>query len=97
MKRYFSQERTSLTIGSVDQHQGTERSVVIASLVRSARGAGVNPSSVGFLEDPKRITSMLTRGKHLVILVGSEKHFRGAGCQYWNYLLDKATIRDVVD
>lgn len=96
MKSFINQER-SLAIGSVDQCQGYECNIVIASLVRTSKGDGNGRRSLGFMVDPNRVNTMITRGKLLVILIGSADYFRNGDCKYWSYLLDKASIRNIID
>lgn len=97
IKSYFSQERQNLIIGSVDECQGYESEVVIGSLVRSSLGDGHLRQTLGFMVGPRRINTLITRGKKLVVLVGSAKYFRQGGSRFWNYLLDQASIRDIID
>lgn len=82
-------------IGTIDEFQGKENKIVIASLVRSSSGDGEGSRSLGFLVSPERINTLLTRGKLLVIVVGSASHFGNAYCSYWDHLLSKASIRKV--
>lgn len=97
MKSYFGQEREDLIVGSVDECQGYESEIVIGSLVRSSLGDGKLKQTLGFMVSPRRINTLLTRGKKLVILVGSAKYFRQGGSRFWHYLLDRASIRDIID
>lgn len=94
MRSYFANDR-DIAIGTVDEFQGTDSDIVIASLVRSTMGHGEHFRSLGFLSSPKRANTLLTRGRHLVVLVGSAKHFRRSTSDYWQYLLSKASIREV--
>lgn len=95
MKSFFGLDR-KLKIGTIDEFQGKENRIVIISLVRSSSGDGEGSRSLGFLVTPNRINTMLTRGKHVVIVVGSASHFGGAYCSYWDRLLSKASIRKVM-
>ncbi len=53
---------------TVDSFQGSERSVIIASLVRS------NPEGkIGFLSDPRRRCVALSRARAALVLVGNSK------------------------
>lgn len=94
LRSYFPQER-EIPIGTIDEYQGTERNIVIASLVRSTRGDNENSSGLGFLFCHKRAITLLTRGRQLVILVGSRSLFQGSKSDCWRYLLDKASVREV--
>uniref|UniRef100_M4BLR6 Uncharacterized protein n=1 Tax=Hyaloperonospora arabidopsidis (strain Emoy2) TaxID=559515 RepID=M4BLR6_HYAAE len=54
---------------TIDNFQGEEATIILASLVRSntnAQGRG----SIGFLKTPNRINVLLSRAKHGLILVG---------------------------
>lgn len=94
LKTYFAHDR-EIPIGTVDEFQGMDSNIVVASLVRSAKGHGEQFRSLGFLSYPKRANTLITRAKHLVVLVGSVKHFRRSTSDYWQHLLNKASIRAV--
>jgi serine/threonine protein kinase len=54
---------------TVDQFQGSEADVVIASLVRNndeKKGRGL-----GFLADPRRVNVLVSRARHKLVLIGS--------------------------
>jgi superfamily I DNA and/or RNA helicase len=82
-----------VTIGSVDEFQGMESSIVLISLVRSTNPNADHPPSLGFLSLPERINAMITRARHLVILVGSQKHFAAGESNFWDFLITKAATR----
>uniref|UniRef100_A0AAV1UBF8 RZ-type domain-containing protein n=1 Tax=Peronospora matthiolae TaxID=2874970 RepID=A0AAV1UBF8_9STRA len=66
VKKQLSGEIRAATI---DNFQGEEATIILASLVRSntnAQGRG----SIGFLKTPNRINVLLSRAKHGLILVG---------------------------
>jgi len=81
------------TIGSVDEFQGMESSIVIISLVRSTKLGGESSSTLGFLSVPERINSMITRARHMVIIVGSQDHFTAGESNFWDFLISKAATR----
>ncbi|XP_062547272.1 putative helicase MOV-10 [Armigeres subalbatus] len=56
-----------IEIGSAEQYQGREKTIIIISTVRSSC------NSVGFLADPKRLNVSLTRAKSLMIVIGNMK------------------------
>uniref|UniRef100_A0A336N0E0 CSON007522 protein n=1 Tax=Culicoides sonorensis TaxID=179676 RepID=A0A336N0E0_CULSO len=56
-----------IEVGSVEQFQGQERSVIILSTVRS------NTDTIGFLNNPKRLNVSITRAKALLIIVGNPR------------------------
>lgn len=58
----------AVQLGSVESFQGQERNVIIVSAVRSFDWNGV-----GFLEDRKRFSSILSRAKASLIIVGDDE------------------------
>lgn len=94
LRSYFAEDR-EIPIGTVDEFQGMDSNIVVASLVRSTKGDGEHHRRLGFLASPKRANTLLTRARHLVVLVGSAKHFRESTSEYWQYLLGKASVREV--
>lgn len=62
-----------IMVGSVEQFQGQERMIIIASTVRSAVGKMKHEyqSHLGFLKNPKRFNVTITRAKALVIVIGN--------------------------
>lgn len=69
----------NIEVGSAEQFQGREKSVIIISTVRS------NRNTVGFLQDDRRLNVMLTRAKALTIIIGNPKNL--ATDQTWGRLL----------
>ncbi len=63
----LSQEsRTAIRVATVDNYQGEEADVVVASLVRS------NPDrKIGHLQEPERVNVLLSRARHGLILIGN--------------------------
>ncbi|GAX74369.1 hypothetical protein CEUSTIGMA_g1818.t1 [Chlamydomonas eustigma] len=62
-----------IRVATIDNYQGEESDVVVASLVRSnERG------SVGFLREPERINVLLSRARHGLIMIGNASTLRGA-------------------
>ncbi|XP_060655088.1 putative helicase mov-10-B.2 [Drosophila nasuta] len=51
-------------VGSVENYQGREKNIIIATLVRSF-------ASIGFMRDPRRLNVLLSRAKSLMILIGN--------------------------
>ncbi|XP_073906849.1 helicase MOV-10 isoform X3 [Castor canadensis] len=62
-----------LKVGSVEEFQGQERSVVLISTVRSSQGFVQLDLdfNLGFLKNPKRFNVAVTRAKALLIVVGN--------------------------
>jgi hypothetical protein len=61
-----NESRTAIRVATVDNYQGEEADVVVASLVRS------NPErQIGHLQEPERVNVLLSRAKHGLILIGN--------------------------
>ncbi|GFR50032.1 hypothetical protein Agub_g12193 [Astrephomene gubernaculifera] len=78
---------SGVRIATIDNYQGEESDVVIASLVRS-NDAG----SVGFLREPERINVLLSRARHGMLLIGNSHTLRHAkhpeARRHWGRVLD---------
>ncbi|TDH71224.1 hypothetical protein CCR75_009131 [Bremia lactucae] len=59
----------AIRAATIDNFQGEEATVVLASLVRSSTNVH-GRSTIGFLKTPNRINVLLSRAKHGLILVG---------------------------
>uniref|UniRef100_A0AAG5DML6 RNA helicase n=1 Tax=Anopheles atroparvus TaxID=41427 RepID=A0AAG5DML6_ANOAO len=55
----------NIEVGSAEQYQGREKSVIIISTVRS------NRKTIGFLADQRRLNVVMTRAKALTIIIGN--------------------------
>lgn len=66
-----------IEINTVDKFQGAERDIIIYDIVKSSKGS----SSIGFLDDYRRINVAFSRVKRLLIVVGDSK-----------YILKRATL-----
>jgi superfamily I DNA and/or RNA helicase len=87
-----------ILVGSSDEFQGLEASIVLISLVRCTDAPPAKPTgSLGFLAMPERINSIVTRAQHQVIIVGSADHFDEGYCRFWDGLLDMATVKHYRD
>jgi serine/threonine protein kinase len=74
--REFDIQQSKRLGATVDEFQGSEADVVVASLVRNNDeriGRGL-----GFLADPRRVNVLLSRARHKLVLVGS-----------WNFLTSR--------
>ena len=68
---------TLIEINTVDKFQGAERDIIIYDIVKSSKGG----SSIGFLDDYRRINVAFSRVKKLLIVVGDSE-----------YILKRATL-----
>jgi superfamily I DNA and/or RNA helicase len=66
-----------IEINTVDKFQGAERDIIIYDIVKSSKGS----SSIGFLDDYRRINVAFSRVKRLLIVVGDSE-----------YILKRATL-----
>lgn len=76
----------NLRCSSIDNFQGEEADIIIASLVRSnKRGA------IGFLKEEQRVNVLMSRARLGMILVGNSETFRSShqGTAVWTPILDK--------
>ena len=77
----------SVRVATIDNYQGEESDIIIASLVRC------NPHFViGFLSEPERVNVLLSRARIGEIIIGSSMTLRNAsnrdGRKLWNETLD---------
>eukprot|EP00536_Pseudo-nitzschia_multiseries_P007577 jgi/Psemu1/195979/e_gw1.180.79.1 len=70
---------------SVDNYQGEESDIVIASLVRCNENG-----SIGFLKEPQRVNVLLSRARYGMFIVGSYNTLMGtpAGQKTWSTLFE---------
>ena len=61
-------KKTEVDVKSADGFQGSERDIIIASMVRSNK-----KGEIGFLKDMKRLNVLLTRAKKRLIIIGNRK------------------------
>ncbi|KAF4638063.1 hypothetical protein G7Y89_g15 [Cudoniella acicularis] len=77
--------KPSLRISTIDNYQGEESDIVLASLTRS------NPShDIGFMFAPERLNVLLSRARDALILIGNSDTFINArkGKEVWRKLFD---------
>ncbi|KAK0573666.1 hypothetical protein LWI29_011732 [Acer saccharum] len=65
---YESSDGFAVKVKSVDGFQGGEEDIIIISTVRSNAGG-----SIGFLSNPQRVNVALTRARHCLWILGSER------------------------
>lgn len=74
-------------LSTIDNYQGEEANVVVASLVRSN-----NEGKVGFLREPERINVLMSRARHGMVLIGNTDTLRHAKSpearKHWGQVLD---------
>lgn len=81
-----SLKNSDIEIGSAEYYQGREKNIIIVSTVRS------QSQTIGFLNNKKRLNVLMTRAKHLLIIVGNPwtlEEDRG-----WKSLLDFCYINN---
>lgn len=77
LKNEEGRSEALVEINTVDKFQGAERDIIIYDVVKSSMGT----SSIGFLDDYRRINVALSRAKRLLIMVGDSE-----------YILKRATL-----
>ena len=82
-----SRRRGAVYVATIDNYQGEEADIVVASLVRSN-----SQGKVGFLKEPERINVLLSRARHGMILIGNSSTLRSASSaearKHWGVVLD---------
>jgi superfamily I DNA and/or RNA helicase len=77
----------SVRVATIDNFQGEESRIVIASLVRSNE-----EGNIGFLSGRERVTVLLSRARDGLILLGNSDTLRNAknkrGAALWGGVLD---------
>ena len=58
--------------GTIDSYQGSEREVVLVSLVRANKN-----QRLGIFDDMRRMNVAITRARRLCVLIGESDTFRG--------------------
>ena len=62
----------SVEVGTIDSYQGSEREVVLVSLVRANKN-----QRLGIFDDMRRMNVAITRARRLCVLIGESDTFRG--------------------
>jgi hypothetical protein len=82
-------------VATIDNYQGEETDVVVASLVRS-NSAG----KVGFLREPERINVLMSRARCGMILIGNSHTLRSASSlaarKHWGVVLSQLEARGCI-
>ncbi|KAF9238218.1 P-loop containing nucleoside triphosphate hydrolase protein [Melanogaster broomeanus] len=75
--------KTRIRLSTIDNYQGEESDIVVASLTRS------NPEgAIGFMNSPERLNVLLSRARNGLILIGNSKTFQSSktGGDIWKKL-----------
>ncbi|KIK26288.1 hypothetical protein PISMIDRAFT_95029 [Pisolithus microcarpus 441] len=78
-------KKTRIRLATIDNYQGEESDIVVASLCRS------NPSnSIGFMDSPERLNVLISRARNGLILIGNSATFERSkkGGKLWTDFLD---------
>jgi len=79
-------------ISTVDSFQGKEADIVILSLVRQNEKR-TPIARLGHLASPARVNVMLSRGRQLLLLVGSFLHFENSGVEFWTDICKRFPVQ----
>ncbi|KAI6102504.1 P-loop containing nucleoside triphosphate hydrolase protein [Pisolithus croceorrhizus] len=78
-------KKTRIRLATIDNYQGEESDIVVASLCRS------NPSnSIGFMDSPERLNVLISRARNGLILIGNSATFERSkkGGKLWTDFLN---------
>ncbi|KAI5206071.1 P-loop containing nucleoside triphosphate hydrolase protein [Aureobasidium subglaciale] len=75
--------KPKIKISTIDNYQGQESDIVVASLTRSNTSG-----DIGFLSSPERLNVLLSRARNTLILIGSSSTFKAtsSGKETWKKL-----------
>ncbi|SPO25746.1 related to SEN1 protein [Ustilago trichophora] len=90
-QRYGQDIVDRIDFNTVDGFQGQEKDIIILSCVRSA----MEPRSIGFLSDRRRLNVAVTRAKSNLFIIGNAEHLR-RGDAIWENLVSTAEQRGAV-
>ncbi|OQD90595.1 hypothetical protein PENANT_c001G07088 [Penicillium antarcticum] len=78
--------KRQLKLSTIDNYQGEESEIVIASLTRSNK-----EGDIGFMAAPERLNVLLSRARNVLILVGNSETFVSSrkGRNTWKPLIDQ--------
>ncbi|KAK1223907.1 hypothetical protein PQX77_013213 [Marasmius sp. AFHP31] len=82
---YAQVSKKPVRLATIDNYQGEESDIIIASLTRS------NPEhNIGFMSSPERLNVLLSRARNALILIGNSDTFTNSrqGGVLWTRLLD---------
>ena len=77
------QSRRKLRVACIDNYQGEESDIVIATLTRSNTNC-----DIGFMSSPERINVLLSRARNALIIIGNSETFLGSrkGKPVWEHV-----------
>ncbi|KAL3469205.1 P-loop containing nucleoside triphosphate hydrolase protein [Aspergillus californicus] len=75
-----------IKLSTIDNYQGEESDIVIATLTRSNK-----EGDIGFMSAPQRLNVLLSRARNVLIMVGNSKTFTQSrkGKETWRPLIDQ--------
>ncbi|RKP19364.1 P-loop containing nucleoside triphosphate hydrolase protein, partial [Rozella allomycis CSF55] len=78
----ISEDQRKVNLATIDNYQGEEADIVIASLTRSNEEC-----SIGFMKEPQRVNVLLSRARNGLVLIGNMNTFGKS--EIWRKLFDK--------
>lgn len=87
--KYKDKCKNFVSVNTVDAFQGQEKDVIILSTVRGSPNITDEQSSIGFLNDIRRLNVAITRSKFVLIILGNSKTLstKKIWKDYFQYLL----------
>jgi len=87
--KYRDKYKNAISVNTVDAFQGQEKDVIILSTVRASPNPTEEQSSIGFLNDVRRLNVAITRSKFVLIILGNSKTLstKKIWKDYFQYLL----------
>ncbi|KAF7519098.1 hypothetical protein PCG10_010340 [Penicillium crustosum] len=81
-----SHSKRQIKLSTIDNFQGEESEIVIASLTRSNK-----TGDIGFMAAPERLNVLLSRARNVLILVGNSETFVSSrkGQRHWKPFIDQ--------
>ncbi|KAI6101488.1 P-loop containing nucleoside triphosphate hydrolase protein [Pisolithus croceorrhizus] len=78
-------KKTRIRLATIDNYQGEESDIVVASLCRSN-----SSNSIGFMDSPERLNVLISRARNGLILIGNAATFECSkkGGKLWTDFLD---------
>ncbi|XP_015178042.1 PREDICTED: putative helicase mov-10-B.1 [Polistes dominula] len=86
IERLKKRKMNSITVGSVEEFQGSEKEIIILTTVRSRVFNHDGIQNIGFLSEERRFNVALTRAKCLLIIIGNPTVLETN--KHWKVLLE---------